>query len=42
MHDVQNMKVVDAQQAKMTDNYKNIKVKLHKINASTWFNTIHT
>jgi len=35
-----NIKIVNAQQAKDIHHYKNIKGKVYKINASIWFNTV--
>jgi hypothetical protein len=32
------IKFIDAQQAKLRNNYKNIKLKLQKTNAAIWFN----
>jgi hypothetical protein len=40
MHGADNIKLVNAQQAKLVYNYTNIKQKLHKTNASIWFNKI--
>jgi hypothetical protein len=40
MRGIQLIKFGNAQQAKLTNNYKNIKVKLHSTNASIWFNKI--
>ena len=37
MH-VATMKMVNAQQAKLINNYKNTKLKLLKTNAAIWFN----
>jgi hypothetical protein len=33
MHGVESFKIIDAQQAKLINNYRNIKYKLLKINA---------
>jgi hypothetical protein len=32
------IKIIDAQQAKLHNNYKNTKIKLLKTNAAIWFN----
>ena len=32
------IKIIDAQQAKLRNNYKNTKLKLLKTNAAIWFN----
>ena len=40
MHGTYNIKFFNAQQAKLVYNYKDIKEKLHKKNASIWFNKI--
>jgi hypothetical protein len=40
IHDIYNTKFVNAQEAKLVYNYKYIKEKLHKTNASMWFNKI--
>ena len=40
MHGVYNTKFVNAQQSKLVYHYKNIKEKIHKTNASIWFNKI--
>jgi len=34
------VKIIDAQQAKLRNNYKNTKLKLLKTNAAIWFNKI--
>jgi hypothetical protein len=41
MHGTRNIKFANAQQAKIIYNYKNIKEKLHKVNAFIWFNKNH-
>jgi hypothetical protein len=38
MHGEYNVKFVNAQQAKVIQNYRRIKEKLHRTNASIWFN----
>ena len=40
MHGGYNVKFINAQQAECTYNYRNVKEKLHKTNASIWFNEI--
>jgi hypothetical protein len=40
MHDEYNVKIVKAQKARPIYEYRNIKEKLHKTNASIWFNKI--
>lgn len=42
MHGLYNPKEIDAQQAKMIDNFKNAKQKLLKTNAAISFNKICT
>ena len=37
---VQGIKTVEAQQAKICNNYKNTRLKLLKTNAAIWFNKI--
>ena len=37
MHGENNVKIINAQQAKPIYQYRNIKEKLHKTNASIWF-----
>jgi len=39
---VVNMKIVNTQQAKMCNTYKNTKLKLLKTNAALWFNKMCT
>jgi len=34
------MKIIDAQRAKLCNNYKNTKLKLLKTNAAIWFNKL--
>jgi hypothetical protein len=34
-------KIIDAQQAKLCNNYKNTKLKLLKTNAAIWFKRVH-
>jgi hypothetical protein len=38
MHGKTKIKIIDAQQAKLHNNYKNTKLKLLKTNAGVWFN----
>jgi hypothetical protein len=38
MHGTMNLKFISAKQAKEVYEYKNIKQKLHKTTAATWFN----
>jgi hypothetical protein len=38
MHGKTTIKIIDAQQAKLRNNYKNTKLKLFKTNAAVWFN----
>ena len=38
MHSPYNVKFINAQQAKQTYKYKNIKEKLYKNNAAIWYN----
>ena len=38
MHGKTTIKVIDAQQAKLRNNYKNTKLKLLKTNATIWSN----
>ena len=38
MHGTYDIKFVNAQQAELVYNYKDIKQKLHKTNTSIWFN----
>jgi hypothetical protein len=38
MHGRTTIKIVDAQQAKLRNNYKNTKLKLLKTNSAIWFN----
>jgi hypothetical protein len=38
MHGEQKVKLIEAKQAKPFYHYQNIKEKLHKTNASIWFN----
>jgi len=40
MHGTTNIKFIDAQQAKLTYQYKNIKRKLYRTNAAIWYNKI--
>jgi hypothetical protein len=40
MHGLDNLKIIDAQQAKMSNSFKNAKQKLLKTNAAIWFNKI--
>ena len=40
MHGTTNIKFIDAQQAKLAYQYKNIKRKLYKTNAAIWYNKI--
>ena len=37
MHGQQNIKICNAEQAKHLHRYKNIKTKLYKCNATTWY-----
>jgi len=39
MHSPKNVKFINAQQAKQIHQYKEIKEKLYKTNAATWYNT---
>jgi hypothetical protein len=38
MHGTTTTKIIDAQQAKLRNTYKNTKLKLLKTNAAIWFN----
>jgi hypothetical protein len=38
IHGQQNVKFINAQQAKSVYKYRNIEEKLHKTNAAIWFN----
>jgi hypothetical protein len=38
MHGGTTIKIIDAQQAKLRNNYKNTKLNLLKTNAAIWFN----
>jgi hypothetical protein len=38
MHGKTTIKIIDAQQAKLQNIYKNTKLKLLKTNAAVWFN----
>jgi hypothetical protein len=38
MHGVNNIKFINARQAKEIHQYKNVTVKLHKMNAAIWYN----
>jgi len=40
MHGVESIKIIDAQQAKLINNYRNTKFNLLKTNATTWYNKI--
>jgi hypothetical protein len=40
MHGEHKVKLINAQEAKPIDHYQNIKQKLHRTNASIWFNKI--
>jgi hypothetical protein len=40
MHGTITTKIIDAQQAKLRNTYKNTKLKLLKTNAAIWFNKI--
>jgi hypothetical protein len=39
-HSLNNIKLMNAQQAKLVNIYKNTKVKLHKTEATLWYNKI--
>jgi hypothetical protein len=40
MHSFNNVKFINAQQAKLINIYKNTKVNLHKTNAAMWYNKV--
>jgi hypothetical protein len=40
MHGEGKVKIISAQQARVSHNYKNIKEKLRKTNPAIWFNKI--
>jgi hypothetical protein len=40
MHRVENFKIINAEQVKLINNYRNTKYKLLKTNAATWYNKI--
>ena len=40
MHGVESFKIIDAQQTKLINNYRNTKLKLLKTNVATWYDEI--
>jgi hypothetical protein len=40
MHGTQNIKIIDAKQAKDIHQYQNTKRKLHKTTAAIWYNKL--
>jgi len=41
VHEMEDFKIIDAQQAKLINSFKNVKHKLLKTNDAIWFNITH-